>query len=341
MKHFSIILIIVLFNSISNKTYELIDGIEEKINNLTSKEIYFFHCYTLPLYSKIANISFIINSTKVPFSHLYIYEYSTSKTSLSRKYQSITTSKINNEFISSFLYFITNFNIHHISLEIVPSYDIDYIKFLITPIQNRFDLSNGVEKKIMNLKSGFLYYFYISCHLFQSASISLSMNSSKSWPVDYLYIYEYSNSRLPECIKSTSLYLSSYTNAYLNYQVSDNNTKDIALKIKPKNDFNDITVKIDVDDIVFDISNGVETNVTNLKSGNQYYFFIPSTIFQNATLLLTMNSTNIDINDYMYVYEYRNRSKLDYIIKTTYKLSSSSVISLSYLVKNYYTEYIS
>ena len=193
----------------------------------------------------------------------------------------------------------------------------------------------------MNLKSGFLYYFYISCHLFQSASISLTMNSSNFKPLNYLYIYEYSNRHLSECIKTTFLYLSSYTNAYLNYQVSDNNTKDIALKIKPNYDLNDITVKIDVDDIAFDISNGVETNVTNLKSGNQYYFFIPSTIFQNVTLLLTMNSTNIDINNYIYVYEYRNRSELKYIPKTTYTGSSSSVISLLYLVKNYYTEYIS
>jgi hypothetical protein len=167
------------------------------------------------------------------------------------------------------------------------------------------------------------------------------MNSSNYKPFNYLYIYEYSDRRFSESIKTTSRYISSYTNAYLNYQVNDNNTKEIALKITPNYDFNDITVKIDVDDIVFDISNGVETNVTNLKSGNQYYFFIPSNIFQNVTLLLTMNSTNIDINDYMYVYEYRNRSKLDYIIETTYKVSSSSVISLSYLVKNYYTEYIS
>ena len=149
MKHFSIILIIVLFNSISNKTYELIDGFEEKINNLTSKEIYYFNCYTLPLYSKIANISFIINSTNVPFFHLYIYEYSSSasKTYLSSKYQSITTSKINNELISSFLYLITNFNTKFISLKIDPLNDINYIKILITLIQNKFDLSNGVEKK--------------------------------------------------------------------------------------------------------------------------------------------------------------------------------------------------
>ena len=107
------------------------------------------------------------------------------------------------------------------------------------------------------------------------------------------------------------------------------------------NDLDYITVKIDVDNITFDLSNGVETNVTNLKSGNPYYFFIPLTIFQKVTLILTMNSTNIDINDYIYVYEHRNRSILDYILKTTYKVPSSSVISLSYLVENNYTKYIS
>ena len=342
MKHFSIIIFIVLFNSISNKTktYELIDGIEYTINNLTAKETYYFKCYTLPLYSKIVNVSFTINSTNVPFTHVYIYEYSsdTSKTSLSSKYQSITTSKINNEYISSFLYSITNFDTRFISLEIVPSYHIDYIKFFITLIQNKFDLSNGVEKKTTNLKSGFLYYFYISCHLLQSASINLSTNTSKySWPFNYFHIYEYSDRHLSKYIKTTSLSSSSH----LNYQVSDNNTKDIALEIKPNYDLDYITVKIDVDNITFDLSNGVETNVTNLKSGNPYYFFIPLTIFQKVTLILTMNSTNIDINDYIYVYEHRNRSILDYILKTTYKVPSSSVISLSYLVENYYTKYIS
>ena len=120
----------------------------------------------------------------------------------------------------------------------------------------------------------------------------------------------------------------------MNYQVSDNNTQDIALQIKPNNDLDYITVKIYVDNITFNLSNGLATNVTNLRSGNQYYFFTPSTVFQIVSIILTKNSSNISINNNMYVYEYRNRSTFDYIQRTEYKVSSSSVISLSYLVKN-------
>ena len=333
MKQFSIILIIVLFNSILNKTYDLETDIEKKVNSLKAKEIYYFNCYTLPFHYKIANISLAINSTSMPFSSVYIYEYSseTSKDSLAH-YQSITFSYKNNEYISSFLCSITNFDTKFISLKIVPSYNIDYIKILVTLKRNKFELSNGVKEKITNLKSGLLYYFFISCHLFQSASISLSTSSSSYYPFNYLYANEYTYRYSSECIKTTSLYFTSYTNGYLNYQVSDNNTQDIALQIKPNYDLDYITVKIYVDDITFNLSNGLATNVTNLRSGNRYYFFTPSIVFQNVSIILTKNSSNISIDDYMYVYEYRNRSTFDYIQRADYKVSSSSVISLSYLV---------
>ena len=240
MKKFSIFLIIALFNTILDKTYDLENDIETEIFSLESRKDYYFKLHTLDFDFKIVNISLAMNLSDCnALRSVSFNEYSSETANIYnlRTGRMISSSSnINNEYITSLLFSI-HFDTVFFSLQITPLYNMDYIRVKATLVRNKFHLTNGVAKTIMNLSPQYSYYFFISSHLFQRAIISLNIISPLYYssyynPLNYLDIYEYSDKYSSKYIKNTSLIIIPSSKS-LNYQVSDNITQDIAVIIRP------------------------------------------------------------------------------------------------------------
>ena len=112
-------------------------------------------------------------------------------------------------------------------------------------------------------------------------------------PFTYSYIYEKESRYSSSSLASSSQSLSTTTKnnelaSSFTYSVSNVNTKYIALKFTPNYNINYIVVNINAEG-VYDLSNGLPKNITNLKSGIPYYFFLPSIYLQTASINLKMN----------------------------------------------------
>ena len=194
-----------------------------------------------------------------------------------------------------------------------------------------YDLVNGVEKKIYSLNYSETYSFYLNTFQYQNLSISLNMSYMNTKPFTYSHIYEYESRYSSSSLTSSSQSLSTTTKnneltSSFTYLVKKYNTKYIALKITPNYNINYIVVIISAEGGAFDLSNGLSKNITNLKSGISYYFFIPSTQLLTALITLNMNYMNTKPFTYSYIYEYESRYNSSY--------SSSSNKSLSITTKN-------
>ena len=224
------------------------------------------------------------------------------------------------------------------------------ILILLIPILTiNYDLVNGEKKIINSLNSSEIYYFYINAVQYQELNVSLTMSYMSNKPFTYTYIYECSNSSSSSCLQNTSQYITTTTNnnqliSSFTYSVNYSDTQYIALKFTPNYNISHFTIKID-SEFIYDLSNGVDKNITNLKSGIPYYFFLPSTQLQTDIINLTMNYMSIEPFSYLYIYEYESRSSSNYInIKnqnlTMLKKNNELSSSFTYLVSSYTTKYI-
>ena len=240
---------------------------------------------------------------------------------------------------------------NHIGLHIIPQSKIDYLKIKVT-IPNSYELVNGVAEKIMNLKYQSSLYFFTSATFFQSISINITLDKNYTTPFYEINIYEMEERYSPNYInyiKYSYLNISSYTDydsiQLSKYLVRGDNTNEIVLEIQISSgaSISYTLVKMDVEDSAFELSNGVTKNLTNLKSGNPYYFFIPSNYLQNVTL--SMNYSSTKLIDCLYIYEYENKNATDYLEKTYQNISTITTtnelaLTSVYLVKNNHTKYI-
>ena len=169
------------------------------------------------------------------------------------------------------------------------------VLILFIPILSiNYDLVNGVQKKIYSLNSSETYSFYFDTFQYQSLFISLNMSYMSSKPFTYSYIYEYSTKYSSTYLTYNSQYLSTTTKnneltSSFTYSVKNVNTKYIALKFTPNYNINYIVVNINAEG-VYDLSNGLPKNITTLKSGIPYYFFLPSIYLHTASVDLNISS---------------------------------------------------
>ena len=168
-----------------------------------------------------------------------------------------------------------------------------------------YDLVSGEEKTIKSLNSSETYSLYINALQYQSLNISLIMSDMSTLPFTFLYIKEYSNRASSSFLKSISI--SNNNNeltSYFTYLVNNYYTQFIALQFTPNYNIDYIAVNINVEGGAYDLLNGIAKNITNLKSGIPYYFFISTFQFQTNSINLTMSYMNKEPFSYSYIYEY-------------------------------------
>ena len=281
----------VVLNSILSESYDLVNGTEKQISELKTKENYKLYIEAIKYYG--ATISLAMKSTSSePLNYIYVYEYSKNITLryLRKNSYSVSTKKINNELIFSLDYLVDDQNTKYLAIEIIPDYDMDYMKIKIDLEQTVYDLTDGVPQKIKLLKKEYSYYLYIKStesqsDLFRIITYKNKMNSKFN-------VYEFNEK---------SLYYTKPTQVDVDYSIEDGNnvvsfkyftknyeTQYVALELQPNYDI-EIEVTVDVVGGAFDLSKNVPKKINNLRESVFYFFYFPSTKYYSQTFNLTMN----------------------------------------------------
>ena len=331
--------------------YDLSKNVSEKVNNLRAGYIYYFFIPSTIYSSQTINITMNVMDTQ-PFSSLYIHELSRrqSRIGIYDKSQKIKTTKKGDELFASFIYLTTKYDTQYIAFEIRPVYNINYLTFIFDGEKCLYDLNEGIPLNITNIKAGYTYYFFISSIIYKTNLITLTMNSiDNKKPLSNAYIYEYEEKSSTNYIKKTSISIknSIQNNEIISkasYCVEDFLTQYILLQLNPAYDLDYLTTKIDIDGGAYNLTNGIPLNLTDLKSGYSYFFFIPSTKFTNNIISLKMNSINSNPLSSVDIYEYENITNT-YIKFTSQKITTKTkndeiISSFIYTINKNDTKYI-
>ena len=350
-----IITILILFISISTISYDLVIG-EKNIYSLNSNETYYFFINAVQYQTININLTMNYMSTK-PFIFSYIYELSNRSSSNYLKLKDEPNSMLvkNNQLILSFTYLVNQSDTHYIALQLTPNYNINYTVIYINVEGGAYDLSNRVAENITDLKSGIPYYFFLPSTQFDTNLIYLTMDSISIKPFKYLYIYENINRTSSNYLESTKVpFLTSDKNnneltSLYDYLIHNCETHYIVLQFIPNYNINFIIVKINVEGGLNSLSFTNDKNITDLKSGIPYFFFIKSYQYETIIINLISNYNSTEPFTYSYIYEYNNRLFSNYLKSylrnsiqslTTIKKNNQITSSLSYLVDNSKSTYI-
>jgi hypothetical protein len=190
-------------------------------------------------------------------------------------------------------------------------------------------LNDGIEKTVNNLVANQTYCFYINVTQYQAINVSLisSYMGIKSSPISYTNISEYSDTSSSHINRKNKEITSSIKdNAFISsfsYIIAQYYTKYITLEMIPVYNLENITIKIDIGGGGYDLVEGVPKNITNLKAGFPYFFFIPVTKFQTFSVSLNMSLTANEPFGAPYFYEFENRSTTTYINRLHYSVPLS------------------
>ena len=317
---------------ITDGIYDISNQELKSINNIISEGTYIFYLQVKEEEKIDINITTNYINSK-PFNSVYIYEYQERYDSFNYKKVSslpISTTRINNELISSFHYTISTDQIYYyyrtnyLALRLVPSFNIDYMNVKMIILSENFDLNNGVSQTFTNLEPLTSYYFYTNANQNQNIKISLNMNNITQNPFSFVNLYEYQSKTSRYDKKSKELISFTTKNnkseSSISYSIEKYSTNYIVLKIKPLYYINYISIKIDVRGSSYNLTEGVQKNITNLFSESPYFFFIKAERFENVTINLNMNNMNNNPFTLIDIYEYEN------IAKNPVKSTSQSII---------------
>ena len=209
-----------------------------------------------------------------------------------------------------------------------------------------FDLTIGDKIKCTIQKDG-VYKFYAKANYAQNATIAFYTEMITESPFYYVSIYEYSNryDEIANNKKNLSMtnikggHTDSVT--FASYIVNSPKTNYIAFEVSPKQQIKYTpTVKIDVIDGVYYLSNRESKKINNIKSGGIYIFYVPANEGQQVNINLTTNyiSKNpfnkLEISEYLLINNNFDDkvTKNQSISKTTKTSNNELISSFSYIV---------
>jgi hypothetical protein len=286
---------------VGGEIFDLKNGIPINGLNLTSRFPYYLFIQ-IKRYQK-ANFKLSIDKNSItPLNEIIIYEKN------SYKYIPNIKTENNKKIISTSHVLLSDFK-NAISFYIKPTSNIYDSSVIINVGGETFDLEKGVSKIIKNLKAGYPYVFILNINRNENVNYNIKVNNVNKNPFDSINIKELNSNTNPSSIT---------TNIQPNVSVINNNTiistsyvvssssfsKYLALNLTSTKDINNLEIKADAGGGNFECNNGFMINLTNIKSGYPYYFFIKINQFENSSLILTMENTNTNPFDYLVLYEY-------------------------------------
>jgi hypothetical protein len=178
-----------------------------------------------------------------------------------------------------------------------PDYNISYITINYEGEKCAYDLSDGIPLNLTKIKSGYNYFFFIPNTLYQNNSISLVMNKKGSNPITSAIFRELETRSSINHLSTNTRSISVSTEkdemvSNFSYFVKMLKTRYLSLILKFNDNLDYMSIKINIEGGLYDLSDGVSLNATNLKAGFSYYFFVPATKYQNQIINLQMNNMN-------------------------------------------------
>ena len=349
------IILLLLFNSIFNEEYELLNGIEKNLTNLDSSNYYSFYIKSPTSKTVYISLSLNLSSNNAyvnnPFLSPSISEYSNrNSTSYTIKnYIQIPNKRINNHYDSFISYKVSNSSTNYISFCFKPLLNFAYLLTKVDIIDEQYNLYNGINKKISNLKEKETYFFYADVFGSPKIKFNLDMNYMNYTPFSNIYIYEYDNKDListkrtniltPIISKDNQL-ISEFT-----YTVSSNEIEYISLRIASSYNIDYMNIKFEFTINSFDLSNSVPNTIDNLISGSIYLFFIKVTQYAKVNISINFTSEQEPFNSInLFEYEKKNNSYSSYIKKEIRNVISSKKeneyqTTISSSIDSYLTNY--
>ena len=278
------------------------------------------------------------------FTQFYINEYNRFTTSLTKRTYQIFSKEIkDNKLIISLSYKVSDPLTNRISLEIQPSLNISSVVVNFDALTEFNLIESGVPTTIYNLDPEKAYYFYLNISHFAKLDITIKMDNIAITPFNYIYFYEYPSMETSfwgynEKAKF-KLLINSTTNesvSSFSYNAIYFNTEFITFKLIPSQSLNHLSVKLDIFEFTYKLSNGVSKNITNLLSNNEYLLFIKAGTLEMINVTLTMKDENKIPFSYLYLNHYVDETASCY--NTTYQPISPIVkngqliSSFSYLI---------
>ena len=196
------------------------------------------------------------------------------------------------------------------------------------------NLINGIYKTIHNVSSEKTYFLFINANQFSKAKIDLSLNCMNNQPFNNIHIYEFKT----KC-KSNNCYINDKkseikTNeidnklvSSISYIITSGSANYLAIKINPLYNIDYIDTKIEILGGSYVLSRNITNNITNLKSENEYYLFIPITEFKTAIINLSMNYMETQPFSYLYIKEYYENRNSNYNGRNISILISKKIIN--------------
>ena len=342
---FVFLLMIILFKKFNANQYmyNIKSHIPINIPSISSEDKYFFRIDVNE--EEKVDITLTMNYTDSgPFTEVYINEYDRFYGSLTlRTYQTFSKEIKDNKLIISLSYKVSQPLTNIISLEIQPSLKIDCVVVLFDALTEFNLIESGIPTTIYNLVPEKAYYFYLNISQFSKLDITMKMDNKTITPFNYIYFYEYPSIKtsfldynerakfelLINSTKSESVSSFSYNATYFN-------TGFIAFKLIPSQSLNHLSIKLDIIEFTYKLSNGLSRNITNLLSNNEYFLFIKAKTFEMINVTLTMKDENKIPFSYLYLNHYVEEKASCY--NSTYQPISSIakngqlISSFSYLI---------
>ena len=238
---------------ISKSDYDLYNGKSKNISNIITNYPYYYSIKSNQYQQVNININLSIKYIlgNNPFEFIEIYElrdiYNLNSYNKYINKPILFNNENNNILSTSLSYTIDSFYTSYLVIKIITKDNLNYLNTKMEVGGGYYETEKGAIKNISNLFMGFSYYIFIVSSIGEKLNIKLTTNTNYTkTPFNSSDIYEYSNKNSP------FIYLKNTKDKYnteiksneiislLSYEIKDNNTNYIALKIVPNYDINSI-----------------------------------------------------------------------------------------------------
>ena len=317
--------------NIEGHIYDFINNNENNEKNLVNikanNPIYFFVNATI--YNKIfVNLSYD-NKYISPINYINISEYENRKniSFIKSTIHEVKINKINNnECNIEFSYIPSLSKTKLVAFKFESNTNMDFLKARINIGGEYVEIHNNNTINLSKIiAGGSIYYFLISVPIFKKVDMNIiinddninnNINIGNNRPFTYVDIYEkknkddisfdkYFNKTFLSKIKNNKL------NEYFTYIVESFNTKYILLKLKSNINIENILIKIDISNSLYDLSKDNNIYFDNILPDMPYYFKIDLIQYQQANINLNMNYLQENPYNLVQIYELSNINKLN------------------------------
>ena len=190
---------------------------------------------------------------------------------------------------------------------------ISLLLFRIIVSKIEYNLIDGIEKEITDIKQFQQYSFYIKISNANIIRFTYSTPFYYSGSLIRFYIFEYKNRNDTYSNKNSSVLLAppKINNKYIyyiSYNISSSLTNYVEFKYRSDNNFQNVTARIDILYEEYDLYNSKPLDLYNLYSNYSYSFFLQLFEIKTVNISIIINNMKKEPFSEVDIYEYESRN---------------------------------